>query len=122
MIGPDGPPASGAEVALLTVEHGVRLSGHSVMGSREDRLIVPTDASGTFRFPSHPGAHSVAVVRKDGFGILRLGAARESMVVPLKPWGLIEGVVDLVEIALGEAAASRLTPSAVATDRGGVGP
>lgn len=122
MIGPDGPPASVAEVALLTVEHSERLSGHSFMGSREDRLIVTTDASGTFRFPSHPGAHSVAVVRKDGFGISRLGAARESMVVPLKPWGRIEGVVDLGEIPLGEAAASGFTPSAVATDHGGVGP
>jgi len=54
VIGPDGAPASGAEVALLTLEHDVRLSLGGFIGSGEDPLIVITDASGTFRFPSHP--------------------------------------------------------------------
>jgi len=94
VIGADGKPAAGVEVALLTLEHDVRLNGRALMRRENDELIVTADAAGAFRFPGDAAAHSVAAVDTNGFGWVYFGTSRERLVVNLKPWGRIEGVVD----------------------------
>lgn len=94
VLGVDGKPAAGAQVALLTLEHDVRLRGREFIRVENDLRVVRADASGRFQFVGDAGAHSVAAVRADGFGKVRLGRDRGGLSVVLEPWGRIEGVVD----------------------------
>lgn len=91
---PDGSPAAGAEVALLTLEHDVTLDRDRFSRDPGDKRIVTADKDGQFAFEPDPVAHSVAAASRDGFARLRVRDSRQPVTLRLQPWGRIEGVID----------------------------
>lgn len=76
VLQPDGQPAAGVEVALLTLEHSVVVNGTRFASSPEDRLVVPTDAEGRFRFPPDGMAHTAVAVGDPGFALTSVRCPR----------------------------------------------
>ncbi len=94
----DGQPAAGAEVALLTLEHGAWL-GQARFAYREadDKLIVNADADGQFVFGPDPAtrtAHTIIAVSRDGFARVRVRQPIAPLTIRLQPWGRVEGTID----------------------------
>jgi RNA polymerase sigma factor (sigma-70 family) len=89
---PDGAPAEGAQVALLTFDHNVTLRNQSFDGNA--RWLKRTDGRGEFSFPVNQLAHSVAAVSHSGYAHLRVRDPHEPVTLQLEPWGRVEGVVD----------------------------
>lgn len=94
---PDGTPAADAQVALLTLEHGVLL-GRAKFVDRGQSILTNADARGFFAFAPDPRAHSVAAVHAEGFDQARVLMPRDPITLRLQPWARIEG-------AIGESAA-----------------
>lgn len=94
VLQPDGQPAAGTEVALLTLEHNVVVQGTRFARSPEDRLVVETDATGRFRFPPDGMAHTAVAVGESGFVVMGIRSASGPVTLRLQAWGRIEGVVD----------------------------
>src|SRR5205085_11897568 len=93
VLGIDGKPASGAQVALLSLDHNVRLQPtHTFEGNK--RWLVRCNPQGEFQFPASRSAHSVAAVSRDGYEHVRVVNVSESVTLQLKPWGRVEGTVD----------------------------
>jgi RNA polymerase sigma factor (sigma-70 family) len=98
VLQPDGQPAGGAEIALLTPGHGAYL-GQARFAHREtqDKLITSADAEGKFQFEREPDAdtaHTAIAVGDSGFARVPLGQGKETLTIQLQPWGRVEGVVD----------------------------
>ncbi len=93
VLRPDGQPAAGAEVALLTLEHNVHLDGTRLRSDSGVRLIETTDCEGQFSFHPDPQAHSVVAASADGLARLRVRKPSEPVTLQLQPWGRIEGVI-----------------------------
>jgi protocatechuate 3,4-dioxygenase beta subunit len=89
---PDGQPAAGAHVALLTFECGAVLDRQRFRND-PDLQLAAADDSGRFRFESDPTAHTVAAVHPQGFGRTPTRGESESLVVRLEPWGRVTGRV-----------------------------
>ena len=91
----DGQPAPGAEVALLSPEHGATLGiAGFVRRSGADRLILKANEAGNFAFPEEPDAAFVVAVCSNGFARLPVGDLKEPLELHLQPWGGIEGSID----------------------------
>jgi hypothetical protein len=93
VLRPDGQPAAGAEVALLTLEHNVHLDGTRLRSDSGVRLIETTDREGQFNFGADPQVHSVVAASVEGFAKLRVRNPAEPVTLQLQPWGRIEGVI-----------------------------
>ncbi len=98
VLQPDGQPAAGAEVAMLTLEHGAWL-GQARFAYREkdDMLIVNADADGQFVIGSEPTlrtAHSIVAVSRDGFARVPVRYSVAPLTIHLQPWGRVEGIID----------------------------
>jgi len=93
VLKPDGTPAAGAQVALLSLEHNVRLLRTSTFTGNA-RWLATCDNNGKFRFSVNRLAHSVAAVSGDGYTHMRIRDAREPVTLRLQPWGRVEGMVD----------------------------
>ncbi|MGD0537771.1 MAG: sigma-70 family RNA polymerase sigma factor [Verrucomicrobiota bacterium] len=91
----DGQPAAGAELALLSPEHGASL-GRACFARRAaaDRLIVDADENGKFAFPEEPNASLLVAACSNGFARVAVSNPKEVMEVHLQPWGRIEGTID----------------------------
>jgi hypothetical protein len=91
---PDGKPAAGVQVALLTGEYtmlkNTQLSG--VGPNRVLKNIVRTDAGGKFALPAAYGTEIVAV-NPQGYAEAKLDEFSGSFALTLQPWGRIEGTV-----------------------------
>jgi protocatechuate 3,4-dioxygenase beta subunit len=94
VLQPDGQPAAGVEVALLTLEHSAVVQGTRFARSSEDRLVVQTDAAGRFGFPPDGMAHTAVAVGDPGFALTSVRAVSGPVTLRLQAWGRIEGVVD----------------------------
>jgi hypothetical protein len=91
----DGQPASGAEVALLSPEHGASLGRACFAGrSQQDQLIVNADAAGSFSFPSEPAGSAVLAVCSNGFARVQLSDRKAPVELRLHPWGRLEGKIE----------------------------
>jgi len=91
---PDGTPAAGAQVALLTLENDAWLGRRRFLLLGSGRLISSTaDARGFFEFSPDSQAHSVAAACETGFARQRLGNGSQPVTLRLEPWGRIEGTV-----------------------------
>ena len=91
----DGQPAAGAEVALLSPEHGASLGlARFTRQALDDKLILAADAAGRFAFPEERNVHTVVAVCSNGFARVPLGDTKQAMEVRLEPWGRIEGAID----------------------------
>jgi hypothetical protein len=94
VLQPDGQPATGTDVALLTLDHNVELKGARFIRRAEDRLILETDAGGRFLFPPDGMAHTVVAAGNAGFASMSVRALLRPVTIRLQAWGRIEGVVD----------------------------
>lgn len=115
---PDGSPASGAEVALCTLDKGMRL-GRARFNSRNESQVTDADDEGCFWFPPASRAHTVVAVHQSGFARVRLREQRQDLAIQLQPWGRVEGVVHDVR-ALEARHEVILTDDASANFRGSV--
>src|SRR3989440_2258564 len=93
VLGPDGQPAAGAQVALLTLEHNAFLRGSRFLPSSDDGLIVSADSSGRFAIRRDRLAHSIAAASPAGFARLRVRNFDQPLTLQLQPWARIEGTV-----------------------------
>lgn len=107
---PNGMPASGAEVALLSFEHSVNLRRLSFEGNA--RWLTKADVQGRFSFPAQTLAHSVAAVSAAGYAHLRFLDTQESVTLRLEPFGRVEGIVDASAAELGVASVELYDPAA----------
>jgi len=91
---PDGQPASGAEVALCTLEQSlaVYLSGDH-FARPYYAPVVKTDNVGRFSFTPNREAHTLIAVHPAGFARVPLERQSGPNNIALKPWGRIEGRV-----------------------------
>jgi len=89
---PDGSPAAGAKVALLTLDYGASLQPGSFRNEGFGNL-TNTDSAGRFAFAPNPRAHSIAAVSAAGFGKMRVKNPAEPVTLKLQSWGRIEGTV-----------------------------
>jgi RNA polymerase sigma factor (sigma-70 family) len=89
---PDGQPAVGADVALLTFERGA-VMGEGRFDRQEGGILTRTDNDGKFEFDPDANAHTVAAAQSSGFGRTRIREGDQAVVVQLLPWGRIEGRV-----------------------------
>ncbi len=89
---PDGQPAVGADVALMTFESGA-VMGEGRFDRREGGILTRTDNDGKFEFDPDANAHTVAAAHSSGFGRTRIREGAQAVVVRLLPWGRIEGRV-----------------------------
>ncbi|MCI0536004.1 MAG: sigma-70 family RNA polymerase sigma factor [Verrucomicrobiales bacterium] len=93
VLKPDGTPAIGAQVALLSLEHNVRLLRTAAFQG-DKRWLTSCNENGEFRFSVNRSAHSIAAVSRDGYAHVRIRDTQEPVTLQLQPWGRIEGVVD----------------------------
>jgi RNA polymerase sigma factor (sigma-70 family) len=89
----DGSPAAGAQVALCTAEKGVTIEGGKFL-SREGSILTTADANGRFTFPADVAPQAVVAIHEQGFAQLKL-ETNNRVALSLKPWGRIEGVLNL---------------------------
>jgi hypothetical protein len=93
VLKPDGEPASGVAVCLLTFEQGATVY-HGTFRHGDGAVLATTDAQGNFRFIPDPQAHTLAAADPvAGFGLLRIHRSAQPYKVQLEPWGRIEGRV-----------------------------
>jgi hypothetical protein len=90
----DGRPASGAEIALCTLERGITLSGGTFQNRRE-AIVVDVDETGRFSFAPDPDAHTVVAAHALGFGRAHLAGTNRLLEIRLQPWGRVEGRLQL---------------------------
>ena len=93
VVRPDGQPAAGAQVVLLTLEHNVRLVNTHFERDDGQFLCVQAGADGQFSFAPDPKAHSAAAVSADGYARLRVRDTKEPVRITLEPWGRLEGSI-----------------------------
>ena len=93
VLNPDGAPATSAQVALLSLDHNVRLLRKPAFEGNK-RWLTTTDQKGEFRFPVNRSAHSVAAVSVDGYAHTRVRDPGQPLQLQLQRWGRVEGVVD----------------------------
>jgi hypothetical protein len=89
---PDGTPAAGAQVALLTFEHNVTLRQQTFDG--DPKWMAKAGAQGEFSFPVNALVHSVAAVGNAGYAHQRVRNPGEGVTLHLQAWGRVEGAVD----------------------------
>jgi RNA polymerase sigma factor (sigma-70 family) len=94
ILGPDGEPVAGAEVALCTDEKGALLGRRQLVFS-EQSIVVRSDVSGRFIHPPRLGAHGIYVIAPSGFAQLRLKQWKNGDPIQLQAWGRIAGVVEI---------------------------
>ena len=93
---PNGTPAAGASVALLTLDYGASLHRASFQTDGTG-TVTNTDPQGNFAFAADPRAHSVAAVSAAGFVKLRVKNFAEPVTLKLQPWARLEGTQALSE-------------------------
>ena len=88
---PNGLPAVGAEVALITFERGASLVRGRFEDQGSDAARTHTGLAGEFLFDADSNAHTIMAVHPEGFGHTRLQQHDEEVVVQLSPFGTIHG-------------------------------
>lgn len=87
---PDGAPASGAYVGVVSEQKRLRLFGKTLIGKEPN--LVRADGDGRFTLGPDPNAHSIIATHELGFArAALLGADATNLVLHLQPWGRIEG-------------------------------
>ncbi|PYJ84508.1 MAG: hypothetical protein DME22_12610 [Verrucomicrobia bacterium] len=91
---PDGRPASGADVGLVSL--GARLNLVPGSFSRQNLQtagsLLTTDSEGRFRLPPDNAIVRVIVAHTGGFAEIAPAALSANTTLPLQPWGRLEGI------------------------------
>lgn len=91
---PDGSPASGAQIALCTIEHEATLDGTALIPERYGGLLTNARVDGQFEFPFDVLAHTVVAAHENGFAKVTLEINSPTRLqLRLRPWGRIQGTV-----------------------------
>jgi hypothetical protein len=92
VLGPDGRPAVGAEVALATPEHPLIFENEQFrLGRGNGMSFAKTGPDGRFTFEKPGGAYLLATTSDDGYAEATPGEMAKSGTLTLKPWGRIKG-------------------------------
>jgi len=94
VLSPDRKPALGAQVALLSLDHNVRLLPRGVFVG-DKRWLTTSDSQGGFRFPVNRSAHSIAVVSTEGYAHARVRDFGQMITLQLERWGRVSGTIDV---------------------------
>jgi len=92
VVGPNGKPAAGATVCLVTPGVGAQIT-NGRPPDRRDVAVTETDQNGRFHFPAQDGKFALVVLSDDGFATRKDAELAASNEVKLKAWGRVEGVV-----------------------------
>ncbi len=88
---PNGQPAAGVKVALLTGDY-VQLKDARLEPRGSDSAVVTSDAEGKFALPAAYATRLVAA-GSEGYAEALLERLDTTLTLTLEPWGRIEGVV-----------------------------
>ncbi|WP_435019947.1 carboxypeptidase regulatory-like domain-containing protein [Tundrisphaera sp. TA3] len=92
VLGPDGRPAAGASVCLLTPGSGAYLTNARPPDAR-NTAVVEAGADGKFRFPSQDGKFALVALHDGGFARVTGDDLANSPEIQLVGWGRVEGVL-----------------------------
>ncbi len=96
ILGLDGKPVTGAQVALCAADKGVVIRGSGLAPTNVPRYpseIVQTDIDGRFSFAEAPEGFCIIAAHQTGFAKVASTAMALSADVQLKRWGRIEGTL-----------------------------
>ncbi len=93
VLAPDGKPAVGAEVGLVTAASRIQLvpGGVSLNGQRAGPGLVSTDTQGCFRLPLDEDITNVVVASSRGYASRPAQSLAADPTIQLQPWGRLEG-------------------------------
>jgi protocatechuate 3,4-dioxygenase beta subunit len=115
VVGPDGRPVEGAQVATLGLGY-IMLSGPRIeIGGGERSAITTSDEQGRFRLPALLAAPTLVAVHEVGYGEINATNLEAIGKISLQKWGRVEGVMKFgtrpaadQEIALNSGMPSQL--------------
>ena len=88
---PDGKPAAGVTVLLVTPRDFVQLDGTELTMQNQEGDSFQTDADGHFELPPQTGDFYLAAASPSGFAFVSQADFTNSLTLALQPWGRIEG-------------------------------
>ncbi len=93
---PDGRPAKGIEVGLISPGAGIALTPGELKGSSGIKIIssyISADQKGLIELKPDPAVTKVVAVHEAGYAEVSIEELKGSSTLELKPWGRIEGVL-----------------------------
>lgn len=102
---PDGQPAANADVGLVSLGAGLRLTpgGFSRQNVQSGGSLLATDAQGRFAFPPDEAVTLIIAAHPAGYAEVPPATLTAEPVIRLQPWGRLEGKY----LAGGEPASGR---------------
>ena len=92
VLRPDGRPAAGAQVALVTPEHPLLFEREWTAFSRGNGMsVAKTGPDGRFAFDKPGGAYLLAAMSDEGYGEATSEGSGEPATLALQAWGKIKG-------------------------------
>jgi hypothetical protein len=90
---PDGRPATGADIGLVSSVAGLKLvpGGFSRDNVQSGGSLLRTDDQGVFRLPADGAIHRILVAHALGYAETTVAALTLDPEIYLQPWGRIEG-------------------------------
>lgn len=95
VLGPDGKPASEAQVALQVDSIYLGLGAATFTGNPDDGVRVRASEDGSFTLPLYEGARSIVALNDDGYAQIPIEQFKASLRIKLQRWARIEGVLRL---------------------------
>jgi hypothetical protein len=92
VLQPNGQPAAGAVLKILTKGGHASIRGVNIDSYGDRGATATTDAEGRFKLKALPDATGLVAIHEEGFAITT-GMPYPNMTVQLKGWGRIEGIV-----------------------------
>ncbi|HZL35943.1 MAG TPA: carboxypeptidase regulatory-like domain-containing protein [Tepidisphaeraceae bacterium] len=91
ILGPDGKPASGADVALEEIMAVQADNGVLRRNPGANAVVVKTDAAGRFALPPRQGLIKVLVVHENGWLEFKQDVSLPEQTYSLRPWAIVKG-------------------------------
>ncbi|HWD90929.1 MAG TPA: sigma-70 family RNA polymerase sigma factor [Verrucomicrobiae bacterium] len=93
VVGPNGEPAAGVEIGLVTPGAGLQLvPGGFAPDNAAGGSVVKTDGQGQFQLPPDPALASVVAAAPEGFAEATVAELANQPVLHLQPWGVLRGI------------------------------
>jgi hypothetical protein len=94
VLKPNGQPAAGAEVGLVSPGAGLKLGQGSFMPNPLSTALLQTEVDGRFRLTSDPSVSRIIIACADGYLSATPARLKTASTVKLEPWGSIEGICE----------------------------
>jgi RNA polymerase sigma factor (sigma-70 family) len=92
VLKPNGQPAAGAEVGLVSPGAQLKLGQGSFIRDPLTTAVLETEVDGRFRFTSGSGVTRIIIACADGYLSSTPERLKTAPTVRLEPWGSIEGI------------------------------